>query len=64
MVTMLIGIGNMCILRMIYINLLVPYFPSYQAVLWCYPITWTTTMLMDIIYCVKAPWLPRFGEGK
>lgn len=64
MVTMLIGIGNMCILRMIYINLLVPYFPSYQAVLWCYPITWTTTMLMDIIYCVKAPWLPRFGEGE
>ncbi|MDO4329582.1 MAG: MATE family efflux transporter [Lachnospiraceae bacterium] len=64
MVTMLIGIGNMCILRMIYINLLVPYFPSYQAVLWCYPITWTTTMLMDIIYCVKAPWLPRFGEDK
>ncbi|MDO5348721.1 MAG: MATE family efflux transporter [Lachnospiraceae bacterium] len=64
MVTMLIGIGNMCILRMIYINLLVPYFPSYQAVLWCYPITWTTTMLMDIIYCVKAPWLPQFGEGE
>lgn len=64
MVTMLIGIGNMCILRMIYINLLVPYFPSYQAVLWCYPITWTTTMLMDIIYCVKAPWLPRFREGE
>ncbi len=62
MVTMLIGIGNMCILRMIYINLLVPFFPSYEAVLWCYPITWTTTMLMDIIYCWKAPWLPRFEK--
>lgn len=64
MVTMLIGIGNMCILRMAYINLLVPFFPSYQAVLWCYPITWTTTTLMDIIYCLKARWLPQDREGK
>lgn len=58
MMTMLIGVGNMCILRMIYINLLVPFFPSYQAVMLCYPITWLTTMLMDIIYLFKASWLP------
>lgn len=57
MVSMMIGIGNMCILRMIYINFLVPFFPSYSAVMMCYPITWTTTMLMDIVYYNKAPWL-------
>ena len=60
MVSMLIGVGNMCILRMIYINLAVPFFPSYGAVMLCYPITWITTMLMDIVYCVKAKWLPRY----
>ncbi|MDO5415901.1 MAG: MATE family efflux transporter [Lachnospiraceae bacterium] len=60
MVTMLIGVGNMCILRMIYINLLVPHFPSYEAVIWGYPITWVTTMLMDILYCMRGRWLPRF----
>ena len=59
MVSMLIGVGNMCILRMIYINLAVPFFPSYGAVMLCYPITWITTMLMDIVYCVKAKWLPK-----
>ena len=58
-VTMIIGIGNMCILRMIYINLLVPFFPSYEAVMWCYPITWFTTMVMDIIYSLKADWIPK-----
>lgn len=58
-VSMLIGIGNMCVLRMIYINCLVPYFPSFEAVMFCYPITWITTMLMDIVYCWKAKWLPK-----
>ena len=59
MVAMLVSVGNMCILRMIYINLLVPFFPSFEAVMWCYPITWVTTLLMDMIYCVKAKWLPK-----
>ncbi|RKD31523.1 MATE family efflux transporter [Lacrimispora algidixylanolytica] len=57
-VSMLIGVGNMCILRMIYINLLVPFFPSFEAVMWCYPITWITTMIMDLIYSLKAKWIP------
>ncbi|MGC6176693.1 MATE family efflux transporter [Lacrimispora sp. 38-1] len=62
MVTMLIGVGNMCILRMIYINLLVPLFPSFEAVMWCYPITWLTTMGMDCIYAWKAKWIPKGKE--
>ena len=59
MVAMLVTVGNMCILRMIYINLLVPFFPSFEAVMWCYPITWMTTLIMDIVYCLKARWLPK-----
>ncbi|WP_375340400.1 MATE family efflux transporter [Lacrimispora amygdalina] len=62
MVSMLIGVGNMCILRMIYINLLVPFFPSFEAVMWCYPITWLTTMGMDCIYAMKAKWIPKGKE--
>ena len=61
-VTMLIGVGNMCILRMIYINCLVPFFPSFHAVVLCYPITWITTMLMDVLYCWKAKWLPKTAK--
>ena len=62
MVSMLIGVGNMCILRMLYINLLVPFFPSFGAVMWCYPITWITTMLMDCIYSLKARWIPKDAD--
>lgn len=63
-VSMLIGVGNMCILRMIYINLLVPFFPSFEAVMWCYPITWITTMIMDLIYSLKAKWIPADIDKK
>lgn len=63
-VSMLIGVGNMCILRMIYINLLVPFFPSFEAVMWCYPITWITTMIMDLIYSLKAKWIPSDIDKK
>ncbi|WP_333647702.1 MATE family efflux transporter [Lacrimispora sp.] len=59
MVSMMIGVGNMCLLRMVYINFLVPFFPSFEAVMWCYPITWVTTMLMDCIYSIKAKWIPK-----
>lgn len=62
-VTMLIAVGNMCVLRMIYINLLVPLAPSFEAVMWCYPITWFSTTLMDVLYVWKGKWLPVKKEA-
>ena len=65
MVTMMIGLGNMCVLRMIYINGIVPFFHSFEAVMLCYPITWFSTMVMDILYCWKGKWLPEnLSEGE
>lgn len=62
MVSMVISVGNMCVLRMIYINLLVPFFPSYEAVMLCYPITWIGTVLLDVLYIWKGNWLPKPEE--
>ncbi|MEF9953898.1 MAG: MATE family efflux transporter [Clostridium sp.] len=56
MQSMLISVGNMCVIRMLYINFVVPYFPSYEAVMWGYPITWTTMVIMDYIYLKKGNW--------
>lgn len=63
METMLIAVGNMCVLRMLYINFAVPYFPSYAAVMWGYPITWTTTALMDYVYMKKGNWMAAVDIG-
>lgn len=62
MVSMMISVGNMCVLRMIYINLFVPFFPSYEAVMMCYPITWIGTVLLDVLYIWKGNWLPKPEE--
>ncbi len=65
METMLISVGNMCVLRMIYIKLVIPVLPSYEAVLWCYPLTWITTILMDIMYMKWGKWmLPGESKGE
>lgn len=57
MQSMIISVGNMCVLRMIYISIVVPLSHSYEAVIWCYPITWVTTVLMDLIYMRRGKWL-------
>ena len=62
MQSMAFSVGNMCVLRMIYINLLVPFFPSYRAVMYGYPITWIGTMLLDVLYIWKGNWLPKPEE--
>ena len=56
METMLISVGNMWVVRMIYIKLRIPVFPSYEAVLWCYPIPWLPTIRVDIIYMKWGKW--------
>lgn len=62
MYSMAFSVSNMCVLRMIYINLLVPLFPSYEAVMLCYPITWFGTTLLDTLYIWKGKWLPKPEE--
>lgn len=62
MESMAISVGNMCVLRMIYINFLVPFFPSYEAVMMCYPITWIGTVILDVLYIWKGNWLPKSEE--
>ena len=57
--SMAFSVGNMCVLRMIYINLLVPFFPSYEAVMYGYPITWIGTLILDVLYIWKGNWLPK-----
>ncbi len=56
---MIASVMNMCVLRMIYINLMVPHFPSYEAVMMCYPITWIGTVVMEVLFFWKAKWLPK-----
>lgn len=52
--TMFISVGNMCVLRIIYLTIFVAMFPRIETVMWCYPVTWVTTLVCELLYMWKG----------
>lgn len=57
---MLIMVGNMCLLRVIWLSLAMPIFNSIVVVFIGYSLTWVTSGLCMTIYYKKANWLKQF----
>lgn len=53
-VTMMISVGNMCVLRIIYLFIFVALIPEIETVMWCYPVTWVTTLACELLYMWKG----------
>ncbi|HEX3021839.1 MAG TPA: MATE family efflux transporter [Lachnospiraceae bacterium] len=54
---MLIMVGNLCGIRMIWVNVMTPIYHSIDTVLWGYPISWITGIICCIIYAKFGRWL-------
>ena len=50
---------GVCLLRILWVLLAVPRNPDLITVIWSYPITWTFTSLLFIIYYFHGGWLRR-----
>ncbi len=61
MVPMLALVGNMCVLRMLWIWLAMPAFHSIIVVYLGYTLTWMTSALTMVLYYKKGNWLHRYG---
>lgn len=59
MVTMLLC---WCILRVSYITVAVRYFPELTTVSRAYPLTWTCSSIIFLIYFLKADWIHNFDR--
>ena len=46
-----------CFVRIAYIRLALPHYPQLTTVSWAYPITWTCSCLVFIVYYLKADWM-------
>ncbi len=57
-----IMVGNMCIVRMIWVNILALLTNDLQMVLSGYPISWITALLCSIIFAWKGNWLRRYDK--
>lgn len=60
MVPMLALVGNMCVLRVIWISLAMPVFHNIIVVFLGYSLTWLTSALTMVIYYHRSGWLERY----
>ena len=53
-----------CLIRVSYITLAVRFVPELTTVSWAYPITWTCSSIIFLIYFLKADWMHAFDKAK
>ncbi len=49
-----------CVLRVSYITVAIPFANQLQTVSWAYPITWSCSSVIFLIYLLKADWIHTF----
>lgn len=56
-IPMIMTFLGICVLRILWLLLIVPRFPSLNTVMLSYPITWAVTSICFIIYYLRGSWL-------
>ena len=51
-----------CVLRVSYITVAIPFANQLQTVSWAYPITWSCSSVIFLIYLLKADWIHTFDR--
>lgn len=63
-VPMFVMLFSWCIIRITYITVTVHYIPKIQVIFWAYPLTWSISSVIFLIYFLKADWLHSFERKK
>ena len=58
-IPMLLTCFGICVLRVVWILAIVPLRPELSTVAFSYPLTWTVTSVMFIVYYLRGNWLKR-----
>lgn len=53
-----------CVIRVTYISIAVKYVNQLTTVSWAYPITWSLSSIVFLIYFLKADWIHNFDKEK
>lgn len=62
-IPMLVMLVCWCVIRISYISIMVPIIPNIRVVFWAYPLTWTLSSIIFLIYYKKADWLHTYIEN-
>ena len=58
-VPMFVMVGCWCVLRVLWIQIMIPLTQDIRVVFWSYPITWTVSVTILTIYFFKVDWLHK-----
>jgi len=53
-----------CAIRISYITIIMRFVDEIQAIFWAYPITWTLSSVVFLIYFFRADWVHSFDRRK
>ena len=56
-VPMIVMLSSWCLLRITYITIIVRLIPVVNVIFWAYPLTWSVSTIIFIIYYFKGKWL-------
>lgn len=56
-VPMLVMLVCWCIIRVTYITITVGFIPDIRVIFWAYPLTWTLSSIVFLIYFLKSDWI-------
>ena len=51
-----------CVIRVSYITIAVPFMPELTTVSWAYPISWSLSSIIFLVYFLKADWIHNFDR--
>ncbi len=62
-VPMAVMLSSWCLLRITYITIIVHFIPVVNVIFWAYPLTWTVSAIIFVIYYFKADWIHNFAKA-
>lgn len=63
MVPMATMLSFWCVVRVIYVTLALRFFPEFQTISWAYPLTWSLSSAVFLLFLLKSDWLHAFDFG-
>jgi len=61
-VPMTVMLSCWCLLRITYITVIVRFIPRVNVIFWAYPLTWSVSVIIFLIYYFKADWIHNFEK--
>ena len=52
-----------CGLRIIYVTVALRFFPVYQTIAWAYPLTWSCSSVLFLVFLLKSDWLHTLSSA-